>query len=198
MDEKYVQELVSEQVPGESTTEERIDLFVRMANKYIGYPHTEENLLYRLEDLGFFDMPASTKYHGAYTGGLFDHSVQVTRELIKLTQKLELHWERPMSPFIVGMLHDICKCDSYVFNVNEGKWEYRKDILIPGHGDKSVIMAQDILSLTPEEIHCIRWHMGAYETDTKMWDYYGRAVEKYPNVLWTHTADMVASKIVGV
>ena len=143
-------------------------------------------------------MPASTKYHGAYTGGLFDHSIQVTRELINLTKKLELHWDRLMSPFIVGMLHDICKCDSYVFNVNEGKWEYRKDILIPGHGDKSVIMAQDILNLTPEEIHCIRWHMGAYETDTKMWDYYGRAVEKYPNVLWTHTADMVASKIVGV
>lgn len=40
--------------------------------------------------------------------------------------------------------------------------------------------------------------MGAYEKDMKMWDYYGRAIEKYPNVLFTHTADMIASKILGV
>ena len=49
-----------------------------------------------------------------------------------------------------------------------------------------------------EEIICIRWHMGAFETDTKMWDYYGKAIEKYPNVLYTHTADMIASRIQGV
>lgn len=40
--------------------------------------------------------------------------------------------------------------------------------------------------------------MGAYERDTKMWEYYGRAIEKYPNVLFTHTADMIASKIIGI
>lgn len=51
---------------------------------------------------------------------------------------------------------------------------------------------------TDEEIACIRWHMGAYETDTKMWNYYGRAIETFPNVLYTHTADMIASKIRGV
>lgn len=186
MDEKY------------SLTEDRKDLFVRMASEYIHSDGVEFRLLTALEDLGFFEMPASTKYHGAYRGGLFDHSYQVTKELLKLTEKLNLKWGRSFSPFIVGMLHDICKCDNYQYNENEDKWEYRKDILIPGHGDKSVIMAQDILNLTQEETHCIRWHMGAYETDTKMWDYYGRAIEKYPNVLWTHTADMVASKIVGV
>jgi hypothetical protein len=40
--------------------------------------------------------------------------------------------------------------------------------------------------------------MGAYETDPKMWNYYGAAIEKYHNVLFTHTADMIASKILGV
>lgn len=39
---------------------------------------------------------------------------------------------------------------------------------------------------------------GAYETDPKLWEYYGRAIEKYPNVLYTHTADMIASRIIGV
>ena len=60
------------------------------------------------------------------------------------------------------------------------------------------IMASRYLALTDEEIACIRWHMGAYEKDTKMWEYYGRAVEIYPNVLYTHTADMVASRIRGI
>ena len=52
--------------------------------------------------------------------------------------------------------------------------------------------------MTDEEIACIRWHMGAYEKDTRLWNYYGNAIAEYPNVLYTHTADMIASKIVGI
>jgi hypothetical protein len=52
------------------------------------------------------------------------------------------------------------------------------------------------LQLTEEEILCIRYHMGAYEKDA--WDYFDRAIRKYETVLWTHTADMVASKVKGV
>ena len=151
-----------------------------------------------LEDLGFFTAPASTKYHGAYEGGLFDHSLETTKALVELTEKLGLKWERPVSPYIVGMYHDLCKCDNYVVDVETGKYIYNPEIIIPGHGDKSLIMLQRYIELTDEEIACIRWHMGAYETDTKLWNYYGRAIENYPNVLYTHTADMIASKIRGV
>ena len=147
--------------------------------------------------LGFFTDPASTKYHGSYEGGLFDHSLQVASELYKLTDKLDLKWERACSPLVVGLYHDLCKCGSYNKMTN-GTYEYNRDQILPGHGDKSIIMIQKYISLTDEEIACIRWHMGAYETDTKMWDYYGRAIEKYPNVLYTHTADMIASKIRGI
>ena len=153
---------------------------------------------YELVDIGFFYAPASTKYHGAYVGGLFDHSYQVAKELVNLTERLGLRWDRPESPYIVGMFHDLCKCDNYVMDPETGKYKFNPDIIIPGHGDKSIIMLQKYIDLTDEEIACIRWHMGAYETDTKMWDYYGRAIEKYPNVLFTHTADMIASKITGV
>jgi putative nucleotidyltransferase with HDIG domain len=151
-----------------------------------------------LVKLGFFTAPASTKYHGAYEGGLFDHSLEVAKALVELTEKLGLTWERPESPFIVGMFHDICKCDNYKVDFETGKYIYNPDMIIPGHGDKSVIMLQKLITLTDEEIACIRWHMGAYETDTKMWNYYGKAIEKYPNVLYTHTADMIASRIKGV
>ena len=151
-----------------------------------------------LEELGFFTAPASTKYHGAYEGGLFDHSFLTAKALVELTEKLDLKWERPESPYIVGMFHDLCKCDNYVKDFETDKYIYNPDIIIPGHGDKSVMILQKYISLTDEEIACIRWHMGAYETDTKMWNYYGKAIEKYPNVLFTHTADMISSKILGV
>lgn len=153
----------------------------------------------KLDGIGFFTAPASTKYHGNYEGGLFDHSLEVAKQLVNLTEKLDLKWDRPESPYIVGMFHDLCKCDAYKWDDREGGfYAYNRDIIIPGHGDKSVIILQKYLTLTDEEIACIRWHMGAYETDTKLWEYYGRAIKKYPNVLYTHTADMIASKIIGV
>ena len=48
-----------------------------------------------------------------------------------------------------------------------------------------------------EEIMCIRWHMGAFD-ERENWKYYSAAVKKYPNVLYTHVADMTASQIIGV
>lgn len=151
-----------------------------------------------LEAIGFFTAPASTKYHGAYEGGLFDHSLATAKALVELTEKLGLNWKSQQSARIVGMYHDLCKCDNYDRDPETRLYRRNPEVIIPGHGDKSVIIAQKYIELTNEEIACIRWHMGAYETDTKMWEYYGKAVEKYPNVLYTHTADMIASKIVGV
>lgn len=53
------------------------------------------------------------------------------------------------------------------------------------------------IELTEEEKACIMYHMGAF-VDSKEWEFYSRAVKKYPNVLYTHTADMIASQIKGV
>lgn len=151
----------------------------------------------RLEELGYFSAPASIRYHGNVTGGLYEHSKMVTLELLNLTERLSLRWSRPESPYIVGMLHDICKTDDYRREI-EGKWVHNTDMILPGHGEKSVIIAQHILgTLTQEEIMCIRWHMGAFD-DRENWKYYSAAVKKYPNVLYTHVADMTASQIIGV
>lgn len=153
---------------------------------------------YVLDELGYFDAPASTKYHGNYEGGLFDHSLAVTEALLDMTNKLGLKWGRPESPYIVGMYHDLCKCDAYEYDLETDSYKYNSDTILDGHGSKSAIIALKHMPLTDEEIACIRWHMGAYETDTKLWGYYGRAIEEYPNVLYTHTADMIASKIKGI
>ena len=151
-----------------------------------------------LDDIGFFTAPASTKYHGACEGGLFDHSAYVAETLIDLTERLELTWIRHESPIIIGLYHDLCKCDSYRYDIDSNSYVYNNDQILDGHGTKSVIVAQKFIKLTNEEIACIRWHMGAFEDDPKLRSGYARACERYENVLFTHTADMIASKIMGI
>lgn len=190
------------------TENKRINMFVRMMEA----AHLPDDFVDWLMDEGFFTAPASTKWHGAYEGGLFDHCFEVTESLVNFTDKMGLTWEHPRSPWIVGMFHDLCKIDSYekvvdhagvqMMGSDEVKGETAHFIwnegsqLFPGHGDKSVMLLSRWLQPTEEEILCIRYHMGAYET--KDWDFYDRAIRKYPNVLWTHTADMYASKVKGV
>lgn len=165
---------------------------------YKDAPELSEEFMAWLENESFFAAPASTKYHGAYAGGLFNHSYRVTMQLLKLTNALELKWQNPRSPFIVGMFHDLCKIDQYVpiEGTDGAMWEYNDECAFKGHGDKSVILLSQFFQLTEEEILCIRYHMGAYETED--WDGYDRAIRKYETVLWTHTADMHASKVQGV
>ena len=169
----------------------------------------KDGFLEWLEESGFYKAPASRNHHGAYPGALFDHSLQVTYELINLTNKLELKWQRIQSPYIVGMLHDLCKIDQYIpdmattQNLNGDNCEvpmgylWNKEQLLEGHGEKSCILALRWIDLTDEELMCIRYHMGAYEGEKK-WDKYSTAVAKFPNVLYTHMADMAAAHIKGV
>lgn len=145
-----------------------------------------------LIDEGFKTAPASTKYHGAYEGGLYEHSCEVAGQLLILTTNLDLQWQRKESPMIVGMFHDLCKIDAYT-KIESGSYIYNEDQLLKGHGDKSVMLLSRFMTLTDEEILCIRYHMGAYDTDN--WQQYDMAIKSYPNVLWTHTADMLASKL---
>ena len=76
--------------------------------------------------------------------------------------------------------------------MNDGEYEYNTEHA-QGHGDLSVKMLKEVINLTPEEA-CIRWHMGAFD-DNKNWSEYATAIHKFPNVLWTHTADMMAAHL---
>lgn len=183
--------------------EQRLNIFADMMKNEVSSEFQQW-----LIDKGFFLAPASTIYHGNYEGGLFDHSLAVTEELVMMTEKLNLNWCRRESPWIVGMFHDLCKIDSYNKVVDkegvpmfgsddisgeQSHFEHNDKMLLKGHGDKSIILLSQFMTLTEEEILCIRYHMGAYET--KDWNEYDAAIEKYPTVLFTHTADMIASKI---
>lgn len=176
----------------------------------LGEVFTDELLDY-LNNQGFFGCPASVKHHGNETGGLIVHSMAVAEELIAFTNKLGLKWQREESPAIIGLLHDICKTDDYIYIVDSpgkemfggavmneaGHWEYNPEPIMKGHGDKSVQMLSTVLQLTEEEMYCIRFHMGAF-TDSSEWKFYTNAVHKFPNVLWVHQADMVVAHCLGV
>lgn len=187
-----------------------MDKFLNFMKLPDGTPLVPEALLDWLIGKGFFTAPASTKYHGAYEGGLFDHSFEVAQLLVQLTEDCHLVWANNRSPYIIGMFHDLCKIDQYRHSPVAGlttfdgtpvedvtHWEYNPDTLLKGHGDKSVMLLSQFYTLTEEEIACIRYHMGAF-TDKAEWDDYTRAVKLYPNVLWTHHADMLASHVKGV
>lgn len=186
----------------------RYNDFMTLAGSYASaIVYDNQPLLDYLNKGGFFTAPASTKYHGVYDGGLYDHSRTVFERLRQLTKDNRLEWQRPESPFIIGMFHDLCKCDQYkrvggtvlMFNGTETTeptgyhYEYNNDTVLKGHGSKSVMILSQFLTLTNEEMLCIRFHMGAYKKDE--WPELDLAIRCKPNILYTHLADMLASKI---
>ena len=167
-----------------------------------------DKLLAYLESSDFFTAPASTRYHGAYFGGLLEHSLNVydclcdylARPRVKEQYGLEFSEE---SVAIVALLHDLCKVDFYVEstrNVKEdGVWKtvpfYTIDDKLPyGHGEKSVYIASGYMRLTREEAFAIRYHMGFSGEENV--NTVGAAFAKFPLAVALFTADMEASYFV--
>lgn len=196
--------------------EERIEKFKDILNTRIVDPPIHQRgtkgFVRWLTDNGYFDAPASARHHGTNSGDLFRHSLAVASVLDDYTGNLGLEWQRPSSPWIVGMFHDLCKMDQYIADTGTGifadgeeihnsstaavKWIWNDKQLISGHGDKSVMLLSQFIELTEEELLCIRYHMGAYNQED--WGRFDLAIRKYPNVLYTHTADMYASKVMSI
>lgn len=155
----------------------------------------------------FFTCPASAKFHGAYAGGLCEHSLNVyhclrdylARERVQELYGLEVPEE---SIAIAALLHDLCKIGCYkagsrnVKNEQTGQWEkvptfFYEDPLPYGHGEKSVYIISGFMKLKREEAMAIRWHMGFSGTeDSRL---VGQALEKYPLAFALSVADMEAT-----
>ena len=108
----------------------------------------------------FYQAPASARFHGAYDGGLLEHSLNVydclcdylKRTRVKDTYGMEYDDE---SIAIVSLLHDLCKVNCYKKgsrNVKDenGVWhsvptfEF-EDNMPYGHGEKSVYIINGYL-----------------------------------------------------
>jgi hypothetical protein len=166
---------------------------ITLYKQYVEKAELPKELLDYLQDNKFEKQAASTKYHGSYEGGLLEHSVNVTTALLDLTERMELHWEKPRSLYLVGLMHDLCKIDSYIKTADGFVWNRNQ---LRGHGDKSVYLLKEFVTdLTDEEWLCILYHMGAY-MDRAYWDKLAQAQKTCPNVFWTHVADMIATRFV--
>ena len=174
---------------------------IRDFTKYAGDILPEKKIR-ELAETGYFYLPASILYHGQQEGDLYLHSKTVATLLEELTERNGLTWQRPQSPRIIGLFHDLCKTQEYEWYKACGaedkvSFHKRLDILLPGHGEKSVQIAQKFVDMTDEEMFCIRYHMGAFE-GKDVWKYLERAAAKYPNILWTAHADLMAAWICKV
>ncbi len=192
--------ITNEQI--EQNKQQIIDIFANCVKR----DGAGELVRFLSEKSDFFTAPASTKYHGAYEGGLAQHSLNVyhcfkdylSRPRVKEEFGLYASEE---TIAICSLLHDICKTNVYVKGTRNvkndmGVWEkvptyFFEDKLPYGHGEKSVYMITGFMRLTREEAFAIRYHMGfSGQEDANT---VGRAFEMFPLAFALSTADMEAT-----
>ena len=178
--------------------------FLEIYNEKITREGADKLLDFLLNGSDFFTAPASTRYHGAYEGGLVEHSLNVYDCLADMASRLKDRYgiEYPEESIaIAGLLHDICKVNFYKTsyrNVKDetGRWQsvpyYTIEDTLPyGHGEKSAYIVSAYMRLTRDEAFAIRYHMGFSGTEDP--GNVGRALEMFPLAYATCCADMEAA-----
>ena len=157
-----------------------------------------------LENNDFYTAPASARFHGAYNGGLVEHSLNVYDELCRL---LSVYPEVQISTetaLICSLFHDLCKINMYDTEKrnrknSDGVWEsydaytIKEKFCYGGHGAKSVFLIQHFMHLTPEEAVAIHCHMSSWEDGAGR--SVGSAFEQFPLAWLVHVADEAATFI---
>lgn len=177
-----------------------------------------EKLIEFIRKSDFYTAPASTRFHNCHEGGLLEHTLNVYNLLdVKLEDSL---WENcnidNNSIIIIALLHDLCKTFMYDVEMKNKKiysdhgkksdsqgrydWEsvpgYTVNDRVPyGHGEKSVMMIEQFITLTKEERFAIRWHMGFTEPKEN-WNTLSAAMRMYPIILAVHEADLEATYLI--
>lgn len=165
-----------------------------------------ESFMEWLNGTDFFTAPASTRYHGAYEGGLLAHSLTVydrLNNMIQIGDATEGVGEDSIA--MTALFHDLCKTGCYQPSTRsvkqpDGSWKqmpsynFKTDFPM-GHGEKSVyLLAAHGVKLTEEEALAIRWHMGGFDNAVKggCRDM-NEALSVSPLVLALQMADMTAT-----
>lgn len=165
-----------------------------------------EDLIEALRDMGFYEAPASTQFHGAYAGALSEHS----KNVLDCARSLAIAWlgkkwwtTNRNSVVICALLHDVGKCGQfgkalYVPNIlksgeqsDKKPYEQNKDLMTLQHEVVSVIEVTKFIDLTEDEQRAIAWHNGLY--GCFKYDIQGKETPLYMII---HFADMWASRVV--
>jgi hypothetical protein len=167
-----------------------------------------EPIAKHFEEIGFFDSPASTKYHGSYFGGLIKH----VQKVVEIFQKLKdvMNWKYDTAQiYQLALFHDIGKCldGHYELNFLKTTKELSKvktfnfiPMLNIGHPNASIyLIAQWGLAayFSDDEIQAIRYHMNTFNTVEHIW-FWDQLIASNPLVLDFQLADYLASKEEGI
>jgi len=174
-----------------------------------------DSVIEKLEETGFFEAPASSRFHLSHKGGLPEHSFNVYEAALFLREQIllrrpEMETQLPLdSVAICALLHDTCKADIYKEGIlsrknDEGNWEKYNGYFVDysaglplGHGEKSVIMLLSWgLELKPEEMFAIRWHMSAWDMPMQSPEHkesFNAARAKSPLVALIQSSDGIAT-----
>lgn len=180
--------------------------FLEIYNNNITREGSKE-LLEFLQKSDFFVAPASTQFHNAYEGGLCEHSINVYNRFLNAVKnefgKNYLEKVSNETIAICGLLHDICKVETFKVDTRnkkvDGNWVqvpyYTVDDSLPyGHGEKSVYIISGVMRLSREEAMIINWHMGGFDARVRGGAYgLSDAYYKYPLAPLFHTCDMLAT-----
>lgn len=187
--------------------QENKERFISIFNDKVQREGADKLLSYLCSDsCDFFTAPASTRFHGAYEGGLCQHSLNVYDCLVDIMARPRMREMYGVSYpdeslAIAALLHDLCKVNFYKLSYRNaknalGKWESVpyftiEDTLPYGHGEKSVYIVSGYMRLTRDEAFAIRYHMGFSTTDDP--GNVGKALEMFPLAFGLCCADMEAS-----
>lgn len=167
-----------------------------------------DRLLRWLDDeTDFFKAPASTRFHGAFEGGLCNHSLAVYEHLKFLNQAYGFGFAEDTMA-LCALCHDLVKCNTYkastrnVKNERTGQWEkvpyyvFEEQESYGFHGPKSVFLVQRFVPLDFNEAAAIACHMG-FSDQTNMNSV--AAVFEKNELAWAlHIADEAATWRSGI
>lgn len=154
-----------------------------------------------LDQIDYFNKPASTQYRGAYPGGLCEHALRVAHELGILCNAYYPGRYSEADVIKVAFFKDIYKATMYettMKNVknDEGQWEQvpfyktRESQNRPVYGDlgfSSYMQIKGLIDLTDEQIEAI-----IHRCPTDFAPDVHEVLRRYPLVTLTRMAEMAA------
>ena len=160
---------------------------------------------YLSDSTDFFTAPASTRFHNNFSGGLAQHCLNVYENFKSLLEIKGIEMSED-SIILCALLHDLCKCNTYVVETRnrkneQGQWEKyniwatNKDVDIPlPHSSRSIAIIRKFIKLSIKEELTIFYHMGPYGgEDYEYRNMLKAANEKYPQTVLFYVADTIAS-----
>ena len=213
--EKYINKVSHESERAKIDKNTRMELLKKLFDNHDAVePVAVKSILIKYPE--FLTSPASAKFHGAYEGGLFDHSIGVYYAALRLGEiygfdhlSTDKNVDRHYIDAIAVIFHDLCKVGLYK---NAKKWkkdestgnkwvqcdsyDYNNEMPTIQHGPESLRRLFNCSQYCEEPWQlAIAYHMSVFDAGEDEKAKYSKMCELYPEVLLLHQADMISTKL---